>query len=177
MSQHSLGRTNAFEPHARKMRGGFSPTLPVNAASLFIHNRLQHDAVAVASSASPPLTVRRISNTFVSTHESRISLNACRHVDRQLALRLVRLCSQFAIQSRAEKAMAHLKIIAFPNVRAVKAPRFYWAALKTDPRVPEPAKVDHEHGNPVRVWFTGIETPFPADECMIYEEIVRAEPQ
>jgi hypothetical protein len=46
-------------------------------------------------------------------------------------------------------------------------------ALKTDPKVPEPAEVDHEDGKAVRVWFTGIETPFPADDCIIYEEIAR----
>lgn len=73
--------------------------------------------------------------------------------------------------------MAHRKIVAFPNVGAVTASRFHWAALKTGPRVPEPAEVDQENGKPVRVWFTGIETPFPAEECIIYEEIVRAEPQ
>jgi hypothetical protein len=39
--------------------------------------------------------------------------------------------------------------------------------------VPEPAEVDHEDGKAVRVWFTGIETPFPADDCIIYEEIAR----
>jgi hypothetical protein len=71
--------------------------------------------------------------------------------------------------------MAHRKIIVFPNTGAVAASRFHWAALKTDPKGPEPAEVDYEGGRPVRVWFTGIDTPFAADECMIYEEIVRAQ--
>lgn len=52
---------------------------------------------------------------------------------------------------------------------------FHWAAPKTDPKEPEPPQVDYQDGKPVRVWFTGIETPFPADDCIIYEEIVRTQ--
>jgi hypothetical protein len=70
--------------------------------------------------------------------------------------------------------MAHRENSVFPNKATLFESKYHWVRIKSDPHATaEPAEVDYEDGRAVRVWFTGMETPFPADECEIYEEIVR----
>lgn len=52
--------------------------------------------------------------------------------------------------------------------------QFHWAALKGDPDF-EPALIDYEDGEPVRVWFIGNEFEVDASRCVIAERITRKE--
>lgn len=59
----------------------------------------------------------------------------------------------------------------------MKGDQFFWVAPKSsaaDPETFEPAAVDFkDDGEPDQVWFTGMDVPFDAKDCVIAEQITR----